>query len=126
MKPAILLVDDSRDARELLAALLTGMGYETDVAQDGASALTCLEHKPYGIVILDFQMPGMNGVELFRRMRQIRPDLAGVFLTGYTTIDVVYPAIEAGVLRVLAKPVDFAELLPILQEHTIEQTGAGA
>ena len=59
-------------------------------------------------------------------MRQIHPDLAGVFLTGYTTIDVVYSAIEAGVLRVLAKPVDFAELLPIIEEHTAERSGAGA
>ncbi len=117
MKPAILFVDDNRDARDLMAALLTGMGYETDVAQDGAAALARIQAKPYGIVILDFQMPGMNGVELFRRMRQIRPDLAGMFLTGYTTIDVVFPAIEAGVLHVLSKPVDFQELLPILEEH---------
>jgi YesN/AraC family two-component response regulator len=62
-------------------------------------------------------MPIMNGVELFRLMREIRPDLAAIFLTGYPTIDVVYPAIEAGILRVLSKPADFKELVPIIEEH---------
>ena len=50
-------------------------------------------------------------------MRQLRPDLAGIFLTGFTTLDVVYPAIEAGILHVLAKPVDFNDLMPIIEEH---------
>ena len=59
----------------------------------------------------------MNGVELFRRLREMRPDLAAVFLTGYPTIDVVYPAIEAGIVRVLSKPADFQELVPILEEY---------
>lgn len=54
---------------------------------------------------------------LLRAMRHVQPDLAAVFLTGFTTIDVVYPAIEAGVLRVLAKPPDFEELIPIIEEH---------
>ncbi len=71
----------------------------------------------YGIAIIDYQMPGLNGVDLYRQMRDLRPDLAAVFVTGHTTIDVVYPAIEAGVLRVLSKPVDFQELVPILEEH---------
>jgi YesN/AraC family two-component response regulator len=58
----------------------------------------------------------MNGIELFRRMREIQPDITGIFLTGFTTIEVVSPAIEAGILRVLPKPVDFKELMPIIEE----------
>jgi hypothetical protein len=50
-------------------------------------------------------------------IHEIQPDTAGVFLTGFTTVDVVYPAIEAGVLRVLPKPVDFQELIPIIEDH---------
>jgi DNA-binding NarL/FixJ family response regulator len=46
----------------------------------------------------------MNTVELFRRMRESRPDLAAIFLTGYPTIDVVYPAIEAGILGFFPSP----------------------
>jgi YesN/AraC family two-component response regulator len=88
-----------------------------DTAQDGATALELVEHNAYGLAIIDYSMPGMNGVELFRRLRELRPDLAGIFLTGYTTIDVVYPAIEAGILHVLPKPADFRELIAIVQEQ---------
>ncbi len=117
MKLAILVVDDNKDSCTMMAKLLSAFGYEVDVALDGRSALHCIEHKRYGIAIIDFQMPAMNGVTLFRAMQQVQPDLAAVFLTGFTTIDVVYPAIEAGVLRVLAKPPDFEELIPIIEEH---------
>ena len=101
----------------MMAKLLSAWGYETDVAHNGPEALERIEHKQYGLAIIDYQMPGMNGVDLFRLMRQRRPDLTGVFLTGYTTIDVVYPAIEAGILHVLPKPADFQELIPIIEEH---------
>jgi DNA-binding response OmpR family regulator len=116
-KRPILIVDDDRDACSLMARLLSAFGYRTDVAYDGRAALKLLEATDYGIAIIDYQLPGLNGVELFRRMRRIRPELAGVFLTGFTTIDVVYPAIEAGILRVLPKPADFHELIPIIEEH---------
>ncbi len=117
MKPAILVVDDNEDARVMLGKLLEAYGFDVALAADGPEALSRLELQRFAIAIIDYKMPGMNGVDLFRRMRKARPDLAAVFLTGYTTIDVVYPAIEAGVLHVLSKPVDFQELLPILEEH---------
>ncbi len=117
MRPSVLLVDDNPDACATAAKLLWALGYQADVAHDGPSALKLVEDFPYALAIIDFQMPGMNGVELFRRMRALRPGIAGIFLTGYTTLDVVYPAIEAGILRVLPKPVDFQELMPLLEEY---------
>ena len=117
MKIPVLIVDDNPDACATTAKLLWAWGYQADVAHDGESALKLVDQNQYGIAIIDYQLPGMNGVELFRRMRQLRPDLAGIFLTGFTTIDVVYPAIEAGILHVLAKPADFNELMPIIEEH---------
>ncbi len=113
----ILLVDDNPDACAMAAKLLWAWGYQADVAYDGASALRLVDQKPYSLTIIDYRMPGMNGVELFLQMRQLRSDIAGIFLTGYTTLEVVYPAIEAGILRVLPKPVDFKELMPIIEEY---------
>jgi DNA-binding NtrC family response regulator len=117
MKLPILLVDDSRNSCDTMAKLLSAWGYQPDVAYDGPTALQLIEQKRYGVAIIDYLLPGMNGVELFRRMRQLQPGIAGVFLTGFTTIDVVYPAIEAGILHVMSKPVDFKELIPIIEEH---------
>jgi two-component system response regulator HydG len=117
MKLPILIVDDDADAGEMMSKLLSACGFQADVARDGYKALKLAEDKQFGIAIIDYRMPGMNGVELFRRLREMRPDLAAVFLTGYPTIDVVYPAIEAGIVRVLSKPADFQELVPILEEY---------
>ena len=117
MKLPILIIDDDPDAGLMMAKLLSALGYEADVARNGPAALQLVGQKNYGIALIDYLMPGMNGVELFRRMHEIRPELAAIFLTGYTTIDVVYPAIEAGILRVLSKQPDFQELIPLIEEH---------
>lgn len=116
-KLPILVVDDNADSCDMMARLLSALGYHADVANDGAAAIDLARKNSYGFAIVDYQMPGLNGVELFRKLREIRPDIAGVFLTGHTTIDVVYPAIEAGILRVLSKPADFDELIPIIEQH---------
>jgi len=117
MTHSILLVDDNPDACATAAKLLWTWEYQADIALDGFTALDLVEKHPYALAIIDYQMPGMNGVELFRRMQRIRPAIKGIFLTGHTTLDVVYPAIEAGILRVLPKPVDFEELLPLIEEY---------
>jgi CheY-like chemotaxis protein len=117
MSLPILLVDDNPDACAIAAKLLWAWGYQADVAYDGPAALKLIDHKNYALAIIDYQMPGMNGVELFRHMREMRPEIMGIFLTGYTTLEVVYPAIEAGILHVLPKPVDFKELMPILEQY---------
>jgi DNA-binding NtrC family response regulator len=116
-KLPILLVDDDPDTCDVMSKLFSAWGYQADVALNGKTALELVNQRQYGIAIIDYLMPGMNGVELFQRMRETQPELAGIFLTGYTTIDVVYPAVEAGILRVLSKPADFHELLPIIEEH---------
>jgi CheY-like chemotaxis protein len=115
----ILIVDDNADACEMAAKMIQCSGnYQVETACDGLTALELVQAHPFALAIIDYAMPGMNGVELFRRMRQIRPDIKGIFLTGFTTIDVVFPAIDAGILRVLAKPIDFDELMPVVEQYS--------
>jgi CheY-like chemotaxis protein len=122
MKIPLLIVDDNPDACRMAARLIGWAGdYQTDTATDAFTALEMVQHKPYALTIIDYQMPGLNGIELFRRMKEVRPDIKAIFLTGFTTIDVVFPAIDAGVLRVLAKPVDFEELIPVIDEYAFAQ-----
>jgi len=120
MTPHILLVDDNRDSCDLAAMRLGASGYVTDTANDGATALKLASQNHYDLAIIDFQMPGMNGVDLFRQMHAQHPEIVGIFLTGFTTIDVVFPAIDAGIMRVLPKPVDFSELMPLIEEYVGE------
>jgi CheY-like chemotaxis protein len=120
MKTPLLLVDDNPDACRTAAKLIRWAGdYETDIAYDGASALELVQGREYALAIIDYQLPDMNGLELFHRIRQIRPAAKAIFLTGFANPDVIDPAHEAGVLQVLAKPVDFAALIPIIDEFAL-------
>ncbi len=65
-------------------------------------------------------MPEMDGVELFRAARREQPNLCGVFLTGYPNINTIFPAIDAGIERVLPKPLDAAELIRLARELTTQ------
>jgi CheY-like chemotaxis protein len=113
--PRLLIVDDDRGNCAVITRILAGLGYETDQAFDGPSALALSENKSYELAVLDFQMPGMNGVELYEQLSARQPSIIGVFLTAYPRINTVYPAIGAGAERVLAKPVNFSELLPLIE-----------
>jgi CheY-like chemotaxis protein len=112
----LLVVDDDRGNCAIVSKLLADQGYDVDVANDGLRALELIENNPYALAVLDFQMPGMDGVELYRRICERRPEMVGVFLTAYTTLDTVYPAISAGVRKILPKPVNREELLPLIEE----------
>jgi CheY-like chemotaxis protein len=112
----ILVVDDDRGSCAILARMLTRWGYEVDISLDPFKALQMVEQNDYQLAVLDYQMPGMNGVELYHRIQEIRPELPAIFETAYPRIDVVFAAIEGGVSRVLPKPIDFAELRPVVAE----------
>jgi DNA-binding response OmpR family regulator len=113
--PRILVVDDDRSYCALVASLLTKRGYIVDVANDGEVALDLVARYPYMLAVIDYQLPGMNGVELFRKAREYRPDLLGIFLTAHANISTVYPAIDAGIERVLSKPLDGREMIPLVE-----------
>lgn len=112
----ILIVDDDRSSCEILSKILSLRGYQVDVAYDGRTALELVQNRDYGLALIDYRMPGMDGVELYRRIREMRPGMVGVFVTGFPTIDTVYPAIAVGVERVIAKPAGSSELLDVIEE----------
>jgi len=114
--PRILVVDDEVDTCRNLSDILTDLGYRVDVAHDGPSALELVRRNAYDVALLDLRMPGMDGLELFHRIRQLRAGTVGIIVTAYAGTDTAERALAAGAWQVLAKPVDFSRLLGLVGE----------
>lgn len=108
---SILVVDDEPDTCANLRDILTEFGYRVDTAQEGESALELARRHRYDVALLDYKMPGMDGVELLRRLRAANRETIGMMLTAYATIDTARSARDAGAWEILAKPVDIMKLL---------------
>lgn len=112
--PAILVVDDDLDACQNLSDILTDLGYHVDTASSGPAALELINRNPYDVVLLDYKMPGMDGLTLYREIRQRRAGTVAVMVTAYAEGDAAEAALAAGAWRVLPKPVDLPKLLALV------------
>jgi signal transduction histidine kinase len=84
----ILVIEDDEDVREMLVECLEVLGYKVTHAQDGASGLSRLNTDKPDLLIVDYAMPGMNGVQVLARVRDLRPDLPVILATGYADVDI--------------------------------------
>ena len=100
----ILIVDDEPHIRSPLVRALSLMGYVVDEAGSGEEALSLLEQRPYQLMVLDMHMPGLKGLEVMERARQLFPDLLIIILTGYPTVDNAITAVKLEAVDYLRKP----------------------
>jgi DNA-binding NtrC family response regulator len=114
--PRIIIVDDEADTCENLSDIFADLGYAVDVAQDGLAALRLFEQKSYDIALLDLRMPGMNGLELYRRIKQISAGTVAMIVTAYAASDTACSALEAGAWKLIPKPVNIQNLLGLVDE----------
>jgi two-component system, NtrC family, response regulator HydG len=112
----ILCVDDDRDTCDTLSDILTDLGYGVGFANDGFVALEMVERNGFGLALLDYRMPGMDGLELYRRIRQLRAGILGILVTAFAQDESLTAAKEFGVRHILPKPVDFGRLIPLIEE----------
>jgi CheY-like chemotaxis protein len=120
---SILVVDDDQDTCVSLSDILSDLGYTVDTANDGPAALELSEGTLYRLALLDFKMPGMDGLELCRRLRASRPSIQVALVTGWASASTTAAASEAGVRRVFPKPIDFRMLLPLVEEEVGSDEG---
>src|SRR5437764_13807652 len=110
----ILFADDEAHLRDLMQMELPRMGHEVTVCPHGASALRALEKGSYDAALLDVRMPGMTGIEVLGKIRQLKPETQVVILTGHAAIDTAVQALRLGAFDYLTKPCKWAELEVIL------------
>jgi two-component system, NtrC family, response regulator PilR len=104
--PRILVVDDERSMREMLAILLKREGYEVLLAENGKSAVATLEREPVDILISDIKMPDISGVEVLRAAKQIDKDILGIMITAFASTESAVEAMRLGACDYLTKPFD--------------------
>jgi CheY-like chemotaxis protein len=105
----ILVVDDDNAVRDVVARMLSANGFGVLTASDGSEALRILGQRSVDLLFTDIVMPGMDGVELARQARQVRPGLKVLFATGYAQKAIERDAIHQ--TRVVYKPLRQAELV---------------
>ena len=115
-RPAILVVDDDDDTCHNLSDILIEMGYHVDTASNGPAALALVRRRAYDVALLDFKMHGMDGLTLYRKIKEIQASTVAIIITAYSTCGTEDEARGAGTWKILAKPVDFAQLLPLVDE----------
>lgn len=102
--PRVLVVDDERDTRDGCRHILSRGGYPVFTAARGEEALQILEAQPIAIVLLDLKMPGLSGMELLTRIRQLNESVLVIVITGYATVETAIEAMKAGAYDFIAKP----------------------
>jgi len=111
MNPArILVVDDDENLRWVLHTQLEEMGYSVAGAAHGAAALQAIDRQAPDLVLTDWKMPGMSGMELLERIRRDYPELPVLIITAFGTIQSAVQAMRAGAYDYLTKPIDYDEL----------------
>jgi DNA-binding NtrC family response regulator len=101
---SILIVDDEKNIRLTLSQALEVLEVETDTAANGEEALVKLKEKEFGLILLDLKMPGMDGMEVLRRVREIRPDIRIIIITAYGTVESAVEAMKLGAVDFIQKP----------------------
>lgn len=115
-KARILIVDDEQVVRESLAEWFATEDYETHAVASGREALESVEKEERDLALIDLKMPGMDGIELQRRLKLLDPELIVIIMTGFATIDTAVHALKQGAYDYLTKPVDPDELSHIVEK----------
>ena len=117
----ILIADDEDSLRWVLEKGFRGAGYQVTAVKDGTAAFAQIESGPFDLILLDVRMPGMDGLTLLKRTRELRPDAQIVIMTAHGTMETAIEAMKQGAYDYLAKPFDLDEALLLAERAMTAQ-----
>ena len=107
----VLVIEDEKAQWLILTGFLSHQGFEADWASSGQEALARLQAEPYDLVLLDFRLPDMDGLDLLSKLRKLQPEIPVIMITAFGTIEVAVSAMKVGVFNFLTKPINLDVLL---------------
>jgi heterodisulfide reductase subunit A len=113
-KIKVLIVDDEDIVRESLQDWLSAYGFDMSTAEDGKEALRIIHDQEFDVVLLDVRLPDMEGTEILREARKLRPELKAIILTAYPSKESTIEAVKHGAAEYLVKPFEPEHLVGII------------
>jgi nitrogen regulation protein NR(I) len=112
----ILIIDDDDQLRKSFERLLIEEGYSVESAPSGEQGLKMVRDKVPDLVILDMRLPGMNGIDTFKRIHEIEPKLPVIIMTAYGTTETAIEATKMGAFDYILKPFDIPDMLSVIRQ----------
>jgi len=112
----ILIVDDEKNMRKTLADILRDEGYQVATAATGEEAVALCSQQDFDVVLMDVRMPGMDGVEAFRRIRRHREGVRVLLMSAYDVHQLKEAALDEGAIAFLSKPLDVQKVIQLIGE----------
>jgi DNA-binding NtrC family response regulator len=120
-KPTILVVDDNLDLLETFAMILKRRGYHVQTAGNGMAAVAKFKDQEFDVTLMDIVMPEMNGVEAFKKIKEIRPEASIILMTAYSDEELIQSARDEGAHKIIHKPIHIDQLFELINETADDQ-----
>ena len=120
----ILIVDDNISLAKTMSLILERKGYEATTARDGPSAIKRVEERPFDLIFMDIKMPLMDGVQIYRKIKKIRPETIVIMMTAYAVENLVAQALKEGAYGIIYKPLDIEKMISLIEKSRKKKQGA--
>jgi DNA-binding NtrC family response regulator len=121
MSDNVLIVDDEKEFLDLISDRLEARDMKVSTATRAKDALSLLDKESYDAVVLDLQMPEMDGLEALKRIKEKNPDLQVILLTGHATVEKGVEAMKLGAMDLIEKPADLSTIIDRIKRAKAEK-----
>lgn len=111
----VLIADDEKNMRATLADILADEGYDVEAVESGEAAIRSCESNQYDVLLMDVRMPGIDGVEAFRKIREQHPEMRVIMMSAYPVDSTKREVLDEGAIAFLPKPLDLESVVKLIE-----------